>query len=248
MAIEREDCYAPLYVPTERPDAAPFVYVPLSKQWRDLFVDLCAYLECGCFWAEGEDTDEGYTGALIAAKQFIEAKEAHMVDVGAVVMWVTTVIPPGWLLCDGDLVNTADYPELFAVLGYDYGGSGAQFGLPNMVDRSPMGAGATVGIGGATGATTHTLTASENGVHTHLLNDPGHSHRERVGNGAGAYVLGGAGGSNPTVGNGLTTNTALMYTEVTGTGIAVQNSAGGTPHNNLHPVRGVHFIIWSGVT
>lgn len=39
----------------------------------------------------------------------------------------------GWLVCDGRLLNTADYPELFAVIGYTHGGSDSQFALPNIV-------------------------------------------------------------------------------------------------------------------
>lgn len=44
--------------------------------------------------------------------------------------------PAGWLLCDGALYNVADYPVLFAVIGYSYGGSGAQFAVPNLVGHN----------------------------------------------------------------------------------------------------------------
>src|SRR5688572_22131276 len=39
----------------------------------------------------------------------------------------------GWMLCDGRKLGTADYPELFAVLGYLYGkaGNGDQFLIPD---------------------------------------------------------------------------------------------------------------------
>ncbi|MBV9882639.1 MAG: tail fiber protein [Sphingomonadaceae bacterium] len=37
----------------------------------------------------------------------------------------------GWMACDGRTLQTADYPELFAALGYVYGGSGASFALPD---------------------------------------------------------------------------------------------------------------------
>ena len=36
----------------------------------------------------------------------------------------------GWLDCDGDTLTTTDYPELFAMIGYEYGGSGTSFDLP----------------------------------------------------------------------------------------------------------------------
>jgi microcystin-dependent protein len=39
----------------------------------------------------------------------------------------------GWMLCDGRALGTADYPELFAALGYLYGqaGGGSQFLIPD---------------------------------------------------------------------------------------------------------------------
>jgi microcystin-dependent protein len=37
----------------------------------------------------------------------------------------------GWMFCDGRSLPTYDYPELFAVLGYVYGGSGNQFLIPD---------------------------------------------------------------------------------------------------------------------
>ena len=37
----------------------------------------------------------------------------------------------GWLLCDGASYSTTDYPELFAVIGYTFGGSEDNFNVPN---------------------------------------------------------------------------------------------------------------------
>ena len=36
-----------------------------------------------------------------------------------------------WLLCDGQLVAVAAWPDLFALIGYTYGGVGAVFATPN---------------------------------------------------------------------------------------------------------------------
>ena len=45
--------------------------------------------------------------------------------------------PPidGWLECDGSTLTTTDYPELFAIIGYEYGGSGTDFDLPTISDN-----------------------------------------------------------------------------------------------------------------
>jgi microcystin-dependent protein len=37
----------------------------------------------------------------------------------------------GWMLCDGRTLSIYQYPELFAALGYLYGGSGDSFNIPD---------------------------------------------------------------------------------------------------------------------
>ncbi|WAS95660.1 phage tail protein [Nannocystis punicea] len=37
----------------------------------------------------------------------------------------------GWMLCDGRSLSVAQYPELFSVLGYVYGGSAGSFRIPD---------------------------------------------------------------------------------------------------------------------
>jgi microcystin-dependent protein len=87
----------------------------------------------------------------------------------------------GWLLCQGQLINTADYAALFGVLGYDYGGSGAQFRLPDLRGRTLIGAGTGSGLtartlGASGGAEQYTLTISQMPSHGHSVSDPGHNH------------------------------------------------------------------------
>jgi microcystin-dependent protein len=44
----------------------------------------------------------------------------------------TPLEPLGWLVCDGRLLNTHLYPELFLVLGYLYGGDAHKFAIPDL--------------------------------------------------------------------------------------------------------------------
>lgn len=37
----------------------------------------------------------------------------------------------GWMVCDGRFLSNMLYPELFAALGYVYGGSGSNFNIPD---------------------------------------------------------------------------------------------------------------------
>jgi microcystin-dependent protein len=115
------------------------------------------------------------------------------VPVGMIVMYAGATIPAGWLKCNGTGYATSTYPALFAAIGTTYGSSDG-FQVPNLTDRSPVGAGGTAtgaltgtngagvgiteaGLGRAIGSTggyaSVTLTSAQSGVpqHTHTYTD-----------------------------------------------------------------------------
>jgi microcystin-dependent protein len=56
--------------------------------------------------------------------------------VGSYKAFATTAIPVNYLFCNGAIVNIATYPDLFAVIGNDYGGDGiTTFGIPDYRGR-----------------------------------------------------------------------------------------------------------------
>ena len=59
-------------------------------------------------------------------------------SIGTIVPWCgqITSIPPGWSRCDGADLNVSDYPDLFDLIGYRYGGSGNVFKLPRIQDKA----------------------------------------------------------------------------------------------------------------
>jgi hypothetical protein len=68
------------------------------------------------------------------------ASTAGQIPVGSIMPFVSSSNAPiGWLLCDGQSVTTSLYSELFAVIGYTYGGSGANFRVPNYINRTLYG-------------------------------------------------------------------------------------------------------------
>jgi microcystin-dependent protein len=104
------------------------------------------------------------------------------VNTGIVVPWGTASIPSGFLLCDGTSYATASYTALFAVIAYTYGGSGANFNVPDLRDRTVVGVSSsnskalaqsigantvapTGNISGSTGATT--LSTAQLASHSH---------------------------------------------------------------------------------
>ena len=53
------------------------------------------------------------------------------VPVGTVLEWMSTNTPKNYLQLNGQSLNIADYPELYAVIGKTYGGTNTTFKLPN---------------------------------------------------------------------------------------------------------------------
>ena len=103
-----------------------------------------------------------------------------------------------------------------ALIGLDNMGGSAAGLITNF-------SGVTLGAWG--GEQNHTLVAAENGVHAHTVTDNGHTHNiSKTSN------SGGGGGGTQFGGGGTQYNTDLGYA-----GIAVNNSVGGSPHNNLQP-------------
>jgi len=103
-------------------------------------------------------------------------------------------LPLNFLLCDGSSYATADYPDLFNIIGYTYGGSNYNFNVPNFESYIPIGANSTSVNGtptsnfvygnGQSGATNTETISYSNEVslltnmptHDHTITDPSHSH------------------------------------------------------------------------
>jgi len=87
------------------------------------------------------------------------------VNTGIVVPWGSAAIPSGFLLCDGTSYATASYTALFAVIAYTYGGSGANFNVPDLRDRTIVGvsSGNSKALAQAIGANTVTPTGNISG-------------------------------------------------------------------------------------
>lgn len=79
-----------------------------------------------------------------AAAQFIYSP----VPVGTVSAYGGDTAPTGYMLCHGQALNSADYPDLYAVIGTAYGtgdGSAGSFSLPDLQNKTTFGIGSAVG-------------------------------------------------------------------------------------------------------
>jgi microcystin-dependent protein len=110
----------------------------------------------------------------IDAQVFANAQAAVPIGMGG--LWFTATPPANYLIADGRSLDTTTYAKLFAVYGYTFGGSGANFNLPPLSQRFPFGAGATYALAATGGEVNHTLTVAELAAHPHPITDVTHSH------------------------------------------------------------------------
>jgi microcystin-dependent protein len=137
-----------------------------------------------------------------------------VVPIGGIVDFAGSVAPANWLLCQGQSLATAGtYGVLFTTIGYTYGGSGANFNLPDLRGRVTAGKEATptrltTAGSGIDGSVLGAVGGNQNmGQHAHVIT----THRHQ-----GLY------GGN-TVANASAAN-VYGYLTTAGTGNAVSNS------------------------
>jgi len=184
--------------------------------------------------------------SLILQTLLFDYEPPMSVPVGSIMMHGAETAPLGWLLCDGSAISRATYSLLFDEIGVVWGvGDGTTtFNLPDFKYRSPMGVSTNpnLNIAEAAGEAAHALTQTENASHSHVVTDPGHHHGANTNTNFLGQRSGGVGAINNGTTYGLTTNTSSATT-----GITLGDSGNGVPHNTVHPVRGVPFIIFAGV-
>jgi len=166
----------------------------------------------------GNASDTLSVNAGATAPEWAAATVAH--DSGMLVCWAGAAgsVPAGWLLCDGASIATATYADLHTAIGYVYGGAGANFNLPNLVNRFVRGQSTQTAATG--GADSLTLSTAQMPTHTHVasVSDGGHTHGIRV------YQSGGTAVGSAHSGSFVGTST----TESATTGISVSNANTGS--------------------
>jgi microcystin-dependent protein len=178
----------------------------------------------------------------------------YTVPIGGLMPYLGSTAPnSNFVLPFGQAISRITYSSLFSLVGTTFGtGDGSTtFNIPDLRGRAifgldNMGGGAASRItvaggnfdgtvrGGTGGAENHILTTAEMPVHSHSINDPGHSHataifKDQLTNGAGSNAYGATGGGVPT-----TTNT---------TGIAINNAGSGGAHTILSPAMTLPYIL-----
>jgi len=183
-------------------------------------------------------TPNGLQDNVTNGFQLAKALQVILEPVGSVRDWASSAsFPLGYVARDGRSLSKTTYPDLFAVIGYTYGGSGDNFNIPNSIDKFIVGAGNLYSVGATGGEATHILSSNEIPSHAHKMvaNDQSSAHsasdyptqylQKNSDNRAGNNDY------NLQVG---TTAPTLTPTETVG---------GGGAHNNLPPYQAMTPII-----
>jgi len=236
-------------------------------------------LSTGVLWLDTDETSDipvpigGTAGQVLAKIDSVNYNTQWINQVvapaGVISQFAGTTPPIGYLLCEGQSLSASAYPDLFATIGYAYGGSGSSFNIPNLKGRIPVGRDSAQtefdALAETGGAKTHTLTIAEMPSHTHTT--PNHSHTfsattSTAGNHS--HVLQDSVAEGSPTGGGWTVFTGIRrnsgwgdtrYVDAAGNhthtlsgttsnSAPTTNSTGsGTAHNNLQPYIVVNYII-----
>jgi len=140
--------------------------------------------------------------------------------------------PPGWALCNGQLLAISDFTALYSIIGTTYGGNGTDvFALPDLQGRVPMHAGAGFSLGQAGGEQAHTLTVPELPQHNHAVY--GTAIEGNIASPAGANL------AEPIAKTSQTTTVPVSAYGTSGSealaGPTIAGAGGGQSHNNMAP-------------
>lgn len=164
---------------------------------------------------------------------------------GQIMLFAGNFVPQGYVACDGSLLSTQDYPHLFSLIGTTYGGDGsATFGVPDLRNRVPLGAGSGPGL------TARTLgeTGGEAGVTLTVNQTPAHNH---ILLGTNANATDSVPGPTNMFGNGAV-GQILPYNDTTRalgaigsfSNMTITPAGGpGGPHENRMPSVGIQFVM-----
>ena len=181
-----------------------------------------------------------------------------------------------WFVCDGRELTTAEYPELFAIIGTNFGSDGSGFfNIPDFRGRlfgcvgipsTPNDTGTVHALGDDPGEETivltvgqlathlHTGTTDSSGAHVHGVTDPGHTHSYV--NQPESHTVGGIGTeSADNVNVGQTTGSSVTGVSINSSGVHTHtftsnNTGSNEPHDNIQPTLygGNVFILTKSIT
>lgn len=195
------------------------------------------------------------------------------VPVGCIFPFAGSVLPTGYLLCDGSEVQISKYPALFGVINYTYKNSSllnglSTFALPDLRGRFPLGrdnmnngitvpeklgSGVLISGGGGPANRVSDVTADLIGsgsgnqqVTLAVSNIPDHKHN--LNSGLAQYYAPGipGAGSDPNAIPGLGLPASSTGSGLPNSGSVISGTT-GSPVNIMNPYETINYVIFTGV-
>lgn len=187
-----------------------------------------------------------------------------------IILWTLNWVPDGWMICAGQSLPVAQYNALYSLIGNQFGGNTANFNLPDLRGRIP------IGFGQGTGLANNYIFSKPYGTEYSTIltsNMPAHNHTGSVTlQGAGSFqvsndqasfatpgpnmvlaaantnaVDGGGGNAELNIygdANDLITLSNALSINVTGGGNFTTNNTGGNqPLSNIPPVLALNYAM-----
>jgi len=162
-----------------------------------------------------------------------------LVPTATIIMYAADTAPNGWLVCDGSPILRAQFPNLFNVIGEQFGeGDGSTtFNLPDLRDRMPLGFGNIGGTDANRVSNFDTNLADNGGSDLHVLSIselPSHDHD----------IHSFTSSENPAPNEAYDPVFGLIDATESGPERGgLTNTGGDEGHNNMPPFLAVNFII-----
>ena len=218
----------------------------------------------------------GFDSGVYKVKKSVFLSTIPLVPAGALMPFAGSVLPTGWLFCDGSIVNISDYSVLFAAIAYSFKdrslllqNGATTFGLPDFRGRFAL------GLDNMNGSSANRVTnaaadaiggnAGQEATRVRDINLPQHDHNLEGASGNQYYAIREAAGEpadnnaisltvEPGLGGtqGLASSGGINSGGVTGTGdftnIGTEAAPEfvGAPLDTMNPFLAVNYIIYTG--
>lgn len=219
-------------MPYLTPDVSPgstlcrAIFIPATDDWIAIVTGALQELTFAYNWEQfGAQTPQNCADrAFEMLSEFIDNEIGCRV-IGEIIPFAgaSSPQPSLWLMCNGQSLLRADYPDLFAVIGTAYGSADiTHFNIPDLRGRTLIHQGSGYTLANPVGSATHTLTEAEMPAHVHAY-DP--------------VIIGdldveGAGVPQPNAAQIVPVITENTY-----------STGGSGAHNNMQPSMPISYLI-----
>lgn len=236
------------------PDNAPIatrcrrVRIPDSEAWIAIVSGALLPLTQSENWEQFGDVtpDEAAARAQEMFLRYLSDEDCREM-IGAVIPYVTASPPFGCLPCDGTAYQRTDYPELYDSLDPVYRVDSEWFYVPDLRDRTVIGASDNHAVGSFGGEETHTLSVDELPAHDHSTQPHSHSNVPHAHGYTGVTInidVEAPGVPDPVAAGLLPFQTTTFETvNILDASVTVNATGGGQAHNNMQPYHALKYCV-----